>query len=718
MEKISLYIAGKKVDLDNNSFILFNYTMEDLSNPTIVKNSFSKSITLKGTPNNNKIFGDIFRLDRKTIFGDSYVGTHFDASRKTPFTIYDELGNIVEEGYVKLDKITRSGVDVEYSITLYGGLGSFFYNIMYNEDGSKKSLLSLRYKTIHGNYTYKPGDLFERGGWDMTQDAWTYLSDPQSYEENPQDNWWCNIINFAPCYNGLPENFSSDKAVYSNLFDNAPNYAYFLREGTTNTRDMYANKKGASSLLMLMGNTHIEWEMLDLRWYLQRPVIRVKAIFDAMCDKVNNGGYDVELQGRFFSIDNPLFWDGWITLPMIAVEDRHADNAILNLLSRSLSPAEYIISYAKVFGLVFLYDVGLKKVTIMTRADFYREGKMIDLTDRVNLESLTISPIIAQSRLYQFGSEAIGEWASDYKLDYGQDYGSHKVNTGNEFNADTTIVTEGIVFKDAVEVQERSLLFYSNDLSRNEGGGMDEYFSLPKYESVKLQMWREVSSGVEEMREYEVKNPYNWLRFPFNSEYPNSDFLPKVQLHDAENKVADGANVLLVFDGTKETPEWNVQGSMAALEYRLTDDTPDMDLLNDGTPCWNYSQINRVYLSKLPSFRRCKTDDDGIILSSYEWGVSAARGVNGVSYGETPHTIYNDWWRRYQRDRYDVDTFKMTCKVNLQGLSVAQKLMRNFFFYQGSLFVLNAIKNHSITTDDLTDCEFIKVKDMDNYTNY
>ena len=50
MEKISLYIAGKKVDLDDNSFILFNYTMEDLSNPTIVKNSFSKQITLKGTP--------------------------------------------------------------------------------------------------------------------------------------------------------------------------------------------------------------------------------------------------------------------------------------------------------------------------------------------------------------------------------------------------------------------------------------------------------------------------------------------------------------------------------------------------------------------------------------------------------------------------------------------------------------------------------------------
>ena len=39
--KISLYIADRQVDLDDQSFILFNYAMEDLSNPTIVKNSFS-----------------------------------------------------------------------------------------------------------------------------------------------------------------------------------------------------------------------------------------------------------------------------------------------------------------------------------------------------------------------------------------------------------------------------------------------------------------------------------------------------------------------------------------------------------------------------------------------------------------------------------------------------------------------------------------------------
>lgn len=717
MEKISLYIAGKKVDLDDNSFILFNYTMEDLSNPTIVRNSFSKSITLKGTPNNNKIFGDIFRLDRKTIFGDNYVGTQFDASRKTPFTIYDELGNIVEEGYLKLDKITRSGVAVEYSITLYGGLGSFFSNLMFNEDGSKKNLLDIKYKDLMGNKNNKPGYIYNRDGLEMVENAWAYLKNPQDYDVNRVENMWCNIINFAPCYNGLPENFSADKAVISGgVYGNVPIYEYFLKEGTTNTKEMYSTKEGASSLLMLMGNTHTEWEMLDLRWYLQRPVISVRSIFDAICDKENNGGYDVILSNRFFSDDNPLYWDGWITLPLIAVEDRASADAILNLLSHSLAPAEYIISYAKMFGLVFLYDSGKKEVTIMTREEFYQEGSIIDLSDRIDIDTMTISPILAQSRFYQFGSNAIGEWAAGYKADYGRDYGIHKVNTGNEFNADTTIVTDGIILKDAVEVQERSLLFYSNDLSRDEAGGSEEYFSLPKYESVKLQMWRKQSSGEEDMREYDVKNPYTWLRFPFNAEYPLSDFLPKVQFHDAENKVADGSNVLLIYDGTKETPIWNVYGDKRQLTYRLTSDITDMNILNEGVPCWNFTSEARVYLGSLPSFRRCKTDDNGVILASYEWGESVARGTHGTSYGETPHTIYNDWWRIYQSDRYDVDTFRLTCKVNLQGLSVGQKLMRNFFFYQGSLFVFNAIKNHSITTDDLTECEFIKVKDIRNYT--
>lgn len=80
--KISLYIAGQQVDLDEQSFILFNYTMEEMSNPTIVRNSFSQSVTLKGTARNNQVFGSIYRADRQTQYADSFTGVHFDPARK------------------------------------------------------------------------------------------------------------------------------------------------------------------------------------------------------------------------------------------------------------------------------------------------------------------------------------------------------------------------------------------------------------------------------------------------------------------------------------------------------------------------------------------------------------------------------------------------------------------------------------------------------------
>lgn len=714
--KISLYIADQLVDIDEQSFILFNYTMEDLSNPTIVKNSFSRQITLRGTPNNNRLFGDVFRLDRKTLFGTGYAGVEFDATRKTPFKIYNEQGEIVESGYVKLDEVAKVGSMVEYKVTLYGGLGSFFYALMYNEDGSKKTLTDLRYLNLAGKYIHKPGDLSYYGGYEMIQQAWQYLQDPYMYEHeaDSHDNMWCHIVNFAPCYNGMPDDFSADKAVCNKPYDNVPNYDYFDVDGHLTE---FSFKSGASSLLMQMANTHSEWEMRDLRWYLQRPIFRIKALFDAICDTENNGGYDVRLHESFFNEENALFWHGWFTLPMIYSEDRYADDAIQKLLLQSHAPAEYIISYAKMFGLVFVADISKKTIQIMPRAEFYNGGSIIDLSARVAVDNITISPTIAQSRFYQYGSDAVGSWAEKYKEDYGRDYAIHRVDTGYDFNADTKIVTEGIVFKDAVDVEERSLLFFSNNLARDESGGKEEYFYLPKYESVKLQMWGYVN-GEEEMREYEVKNPYEWKRFPFNENYPLSDLFPKVQFHDGKQKQIDGANVLLVFNGMKKTPTWNVYGSAVDLEYYLTDDTPDMQLLNEGVPCWNYSKKNSIVMTSLPSFRRSyaeSVEGGEKILATYEWGEPLARGTNGTTLGSDSATIYNRYWKQYQRDRYDVDTIKMSCKVNLRGLPVNLSLMRNFFYYQGAIFVLNAIRNHSLTTLDNTECEFIKVQDIENY---
>lgn len=722
-QTISLYIADQLVDLDDSSFILFNYTMEDFSNPTIVRNSFSKQLILKGTANNNKILAHSFRLDRKTAYGNSYQGIYFDVNRKTPFAIYNERSEIIESGYVKLDSITR-GKEIEYKITLYGGLGSFFYSLSYNDDGSEKNLTSLRYRQVDGSLISTPGIIGQFSPLDVIKDCWNYLKDPQGYEEdyNSHDTFWCNIINFAPCYNGLPNDFSADKIVCDKPYENVPRgilKAEKRGDGTTNYVN-YSYKKGTESNLMVLSNPHTEWELKELRWYLQRPIVRVKSIIQAICDPENNGGWEVELTQSFFNADNPYYQDAWITLPLIPTEDRHAENPIYNILKETKTPMAYLLSFTKQFGLVYLADRDRKRIRIISRQEFYSlSNDLIDLTERICRDDIHIIPTMADKHFYQFDGEAAGVWAQEYKKQYGRDYAIQRVNTGNEFNMETQVLTSDIIYQNAVEVQERNLLFFSNDLATDEGGGIVENFSLPRYESVRLQLWG-ISDGDEEqhMEEFAVTIPYDWWQFPLNEQYPLSDFLPKLQFHDAENKVVDGEDVLLLFNGTKETPAWRLPVNVARLTYRVTDDTPDMITLNEGIPCWNYSPVNYFELTSLPSFRRCTTHQEGskeIIDVTLEWGEPLMRGVNGIEYGATPATLYNRFWKKYQSDRFHSDTLRMTCKVNLSGLMVGQELMRRFFYYEGAIFCLNKIINHSLTTYDTTECEFVKVQDINNY---
>lgn len=286
--KISLYIDGRLADLDEESFILFNYTMDDLSNPTIVKNSFSQQISLHGTPGNNAIFGDAFRFDRRVDYNEGASGAGFNPSRKTDFAIYNECGEILESGYCKLDSVVRKGVNVTYKVSLYGGLGSFLYGLSYAEDGRKLTLADLDYL---GNGD--PGELDFTINASAVLDAWARLDGDTS-----KDAMW-DIINFAPAYNGFPDNFSPDKGLLS-----------LPGAGLPADKDGYSPKSGYG--LVNLANKMDEWAVKDLRSYLQRPVLSMRKLLDAISNPDNNGGYSVSIPDISL-ISNDL----WLTLPTI-----------------------------------------------------------------------------------------------------------------------------------------------------------------------------------------------------------------------------------------------------------------------------------------------------------------------------------------------------------------------------------------------------------------
>lgn len=64
----------------------------------------------------------------------------------------------------------------------------------------------------------------------------------------------------------------------------------------------------------------------------------------------------------------------------IGWESSVGSNTIINkktLLKTEYTPADYLLSYSKLFGLYFIKDVKEKKITILSRGSFFK-NKTID----------------------------------------------------------------------------------------------------------------------------------------------------------------------------------------------------------------------------------------------------------------------------------------------------------------------------------------------------
>lgn len=277
--KHHLYINGILADTADDTRVLFTYRLNDLANPTAVRNAYTQPVTLPHTPTNEGIFSHFVRDDYRQS------GTSFDPSARLPFVIYDDLGRRIEQGYAKLDSVT----DDAYSVTLFGALGSYLFGLTYRADGEKMTLADLDYGKTTLSHTINRSNLI---------DAWAWLQDQQP-TASPFD-----IINYAPCYNGIPDGdaFDADKVLVkagsfgipATSTDGTPAYNGFVLATAEQPMD--------------------EWVARDLRTYLQRPVIKVSAIFDAI-----NRKQPLTKHGTFFTSD--YYTKTWLTLPMLTERD-------------------------------------------------------------------------------------------------------------------------------------------------------------------------------------------------------------------------------------------------------------------------------------------------------------------------------------------------------------------------------------------------------------
>ena len=221
--RITLYIDGRLADIDDASFVVFNWRREDTDNPAVIRNSWSNSVTLPGTPDNDVIFSHAFRCDRRYNF----TPDSFDPSARTPFAIYQETGEILVSGYCKLDSVARSGATHSYKVTLFGGVGSLLYSLAYDASGNKRTLASLDF--LGGGASELDFPITAA----KVQAAWDTLRIPYGTTRPVASTLSDKILK----ENGATQSVGSSYGYYIDVYDVIPGESYEVKGRRFNVAD-------------------------------------------------------------------------------------------------------------------------------------------------------------------------------------------------------------------------------------------------------------------------------------------------------------------------------------------------------------------------------------------------------------------------------------------------------------------------------------------------
>jgi hypothetical protein len=129
-----IFIENNELDISQYFSQQITYAVDDLQNMDSKATSFTKTIVLPGTANNNRLLGNIFEFANSNFTIDSQpnVGYNFNAAKSAQARIEID-GLPVMKGVIRLLEILIDEDFIEYEVALFGELGGFVSSIGANK---------------------------------------------------------------------------------------------------------------------------------------------------------------------------------------------------------------------------------------------------------------------------------------------------------------------------------------------------------------------------------------------------------------------------------------------------------------------------------------------------------------------------------------------------------------------------------------------------------
>lgn len=118
-----IYIENYRVDISNDFPSLINFAIDDVKDFSARSTTWSKTIALPGSKNNNKIFGHIFQTGQSNPFtpGQANVLFNFNAAKSADCIIFQDQMQTFK-GVLRLLQINLVNGVYEYEVSVFGKL--------------------------------------------------------------------------------------------------------------------------------------------------------------------------------------------------------------------------------------------------------------------------------------------------------------------------------------------------------------------------------------------------------------------------------------------------------------------------------------------------------------------------------------------------------------------------------------------------------------------
>lgn len=267
-----------------------------------------------------------------------------------------------------------------------------------------------------------------------------------------------------------------------------------------------------------------------------------------------------------------------------------------------------------------------------------------------------------------------------YKSQYDQEYGQKRIGTGYNFNFETQKLYDDNLYQSVVPMLNSDK--YYRSFFDNEDTPVPAFL----VDNCTYNLYN--SAG--ETTDIDML-ARDWVASSATIEWNDlgKDFWPKNCYFTSDGdseQLQEISSALVMFNGRRRLTD--SKGWLR--NVWLTDDLAEMYYLNDGEPCYLYTATNvdedgnviAIAKQTLPQFTNCIFDSSNNITASLDFGQPKEIYIGNYAYQDSV-TVYDNFWKNFYTDQFNIDTKKVTCFVKLDYMN--QERLRDFYYFDNAI---------------------------------